>query len=665
MSSKETQKLLLAEDDRIIALAQVMNLRAAGYEVVHVPTGEEAVERALADREIALVLMDIDLGEGIGGPEAATRILAQRDLPIVFLTAHAEKEMVDRVRTITRYGYVLKNSGNFVLHGAIEMALQLFEAQQHILHRERNLLRQLTFQRLAAQVSSDLMRSADQAMDATVQSTLARVGSFFGGDRCYLVEFAADGKTLKETHEWTSPGVASVIDEQKDVAVERFAWLLDRILAGDPVQIPDVQHLPREAQREREVFTRRGVQSFLAVPLVTAERTEGYLGFHAVHTPREWADEQIEQIRVLGEIMAVALARQRVQTKLALEQLLMNVLMEHSPDSIYFKDRDSRFLRVSRSVARLARLDEPDQAIGLSDAELFPEEEAREKRAQEEEILRTGRALLGVEEKETGPDGRVRWLSTTKAPLYSESGELLGLFGISRDVTDRRADRQRLEAYARDQDVLLREIHHRVRNSMNMIGSLVAVHDDRVADENERSVLRELQSRIRGMIALYDRIDRAADFRSVSAPEYLKKLLQDLCSAFGWTWGCEIVGDFQPCTVDSRVLFPLGLIVNELVTNALKYAFPVSAEKHPDQRGLIRISLEETDGGMWVLQVRDAGVGLPPGFSPEQSGGMGLGLVQALTGQVGGTFEIGPHLPGGGGTVATVRFPLKRGASEG
>ncbi|TVR72932.1 MAG: PAS domain S-box protein [Spirochaetaceae bacterium] len=777
MGSETHRTLLLVEDQGIIALAQTGRLREAGYEVVHVFTGEEAVDRALRDQTIDLVLMDIDLGAGIGGPEAAQRILVERALPIIFLTAHAEKEMVERVRAITRYGYVLKNSGDFVLHGAIEMALQLFEAQQrtrrelakneaivraipditfvmrldgtfveaHALHpeklavppeqvpgmhlsnlyspseverqlalyrtchetgepqqleytlelggeprvfearvvpmdeehllaitrdvteereharaeqakRERLLTRKLDFQRLAAQVSSDFMRVPDDTVDEAVQRTLSRIGEFFGGDRCYLVEFSADRKTLKETYEWTSPGVDPLIMEQQEVAVERYAWLQDRILAGETMQLSDIDQLPAEAHRERETFRVRGVKSFLAVPLVRAERTEGYLGFHAVLARREWTEEQIEQMRVLGEIVAVALARQRALRSLALERLLMNALMQHSPDSVYFKDLESRFIRVSRSVARLGGLDDPEGAIGLSDADWFPEEEARVKLAQEREILRTGEAIQDLEEKETGPEGAVRWLSTTKAPIYTGTGELIGILGISRDITQRREDRMRLEAYARDQELLLREVHHRVRNSMNMISSLVAIHDDRVEDRHERSVLHDLQSRIRGMIAVYDRIDRAADFRSLSVPEYLEALLAGLSKTFGWEWGRSIVGLFDPCTVDSRVLFPLGLIVNELVTNSMKYGFPAFRGSEGDHPGVIEVSLEDAGDGEWVLRVLDNGVGLPRGLDPKESRGLGLGLVQALTEQIRGSFTISSAPSGEGGTLAVVRF---------
>ncbi|MDZ7795473.1 MAG: response regulator [Spirochaetia bacterium] len=106
-----TKKILLVEDQALIAMSETKLLKSYGYEVVTVYNGEDSITAVESDPEISLVLMDIDLGQGMDGTEAAQRILKTHDLPIVFLTSHSEKEYVDKVKSITGYGYVLKNSG--------------------------------------------------------------------------------------------------------------------------------------------------------------------------------------------------------------------------------------------------------------------------------------------------------------------------------------------------------------------------------------------------------------------------------------------------------------------------------------------------------------------------------------------------------------------------
>jgi len=124
------RKLLLVEDEAIIAMAEAHMLRDAGYGVEVAHSGEKALVLYGSDPEISLVLMDIDLGMGLSGPETAERMITARDVPVVFLTSHSERVTVDKVRNITRYGYVIKNSGNFVLLSSIEMAFELFEAHK-------------------------------------------------------------------------------------------------------------------------------------------------------------------------------------------------------------------------------------------------------------------------------------------------------------------------------------------------------------------------------------------------------------------------------------------------------------------------------------------------------------------------------------------------------
>ena len=123
-----TKKILLVEDEALIAMNEAKMLEKHGFEVATAYNGEKAIEAVDSDPEILLILMDIDLGKGMDGTETAGEILSHHDIPIIFLTSHSEKEMVDKVKGITRYGYVLKNAGEFVLLESITMAFELFNS---------------------------------------------------------------------------------------------------------------------------------------------------------------------------------------------------------------------------------------------------------------------------------------------------------------------------------------------------------------------------------------------------------------------------------------------------------------------------------------------------------------------------------------------------------
>jgi len=136
MENRENKKLLIVEDEIIMALTETTMLKRNGYEVQAVSNGEQAVEAVKNNDNFDLVLIDLNLGSGIDGAETSRRILQIRDLPIIFLTAHTGKEIVNHVKSITRYGYVLKGSGEFLLISSIEMAIELFQSRKKIENSE-------------------------------------------------------------------------------------------------------------------------------------------------------------------------------------------------------------------------------------------------------------------------------------------------------------------------------------------------------------------------------------------------------------------------------------------------------------------------------------------------------------------------------------------------
>src|SRR6056297_3331394 len=133
-----SKKLLLVEDEVLIARSESQMLKKNGYEVVVQHNGETAVEAIGSDRDISLILMDLDLGKGMDGSETARRILRNHDIPIVFFTGHSEEEYVRRVKNINGYGYVLKNSGDFVILESIRRAYALFESHSLVDHKDNN-----------------------------------------------------------------------------------------------------------------------------------------------------------------------------------------------------------------------------------------------------------------------------------------------------------------------------------------------------------------------------------------------------------------------------------------------------------------------------------------------------------------------------------------------
>src|SRR5579864_8103578 len=129
------------------------------------------------------------------------------------------------------------------------------------------------------------------------------------------------------------------------------------------------------------------------------------------------------------------------------EENLLHAFLEHIPDGVYFKDRKSRFVRISRSLAVRFGLKDPAEAIHKTDFDMFSEEHSKQAFADEQEIIRTGQPIVEKEEKETWPDGHESWVLTTKLPLRDHQGNIIGTMGISRDITERKRVERELQEY--------------------------------------------------------------------------------------------------------------------------------------------------------------------------------------------------------------------------
>ena len=192
---------------------------------------------------------------------------------------------------------------------------------------------------------------------------------------------------------------------------------------------------------------------------------------------------------------------------------------------------------------------------------------------------------------------------------------------------------EELKQTLREKDVLLKEVHHRVKNNLQVINSLLSLQAQEFPDPVLREALTESQNRIRSMAMVHEQLYSAGDLAGIDFGEYISRLaaqLMRLTNRPGITYHVDT--DHVSISIDVAV--PCGLIVNELISNALKHAF------HGRGKGTIQIALRRVDGETAELAVSDDGVGLPPAVDLETAETMGLTLVTSLTRQVHGTLAV-------------------------
>ncbi len=221
------------------------------------------------------------------------------------------------------------------------------------------------------------------------------------------------------------------------------------------------------------------------------------------------------------------------------------------------------------------------------------------------------------------------------------------LLVIARDVTDRHRAELQLRTSLREKEALLREVHHRVKNNLQVISSLLHMQAAESTDPHTQMVFQESQTRVRSMALVHERLYQSGDFSGINFRDYLPAVGKDLLFSYGRTdIALTIDADDIHLAIDSAI--PCGLIVSELISNALKHAFPGG------RRGTITVSLHTCGSAMVRLVVRDDGIGFPPDRDLEDIRSMGITLVLGLAHQLDGTVTLDRGI----GTGFIMEFPL-------
>lgn len=257
-----------------------------------------------------------------------------------------------------------------------------------------------------------------------------------------------------------------------------------------------------------------------------------------------------------------------------------------------------------------------------------------------------GQAGDATEYQITVPDRQdSRWAVHTCSPLRDSNGRIIGVIASIIDITARKQAHLALEATVREKEALFKEVHHRVKNNLQVINSLLRLESGRSARADTRSVLIEMQGRIRSMAILHESLYRSKSLAAIELGSYLGELATQACRAMANTAGeINLKMEMATVTVGIDQALPCGLIVNELISNSFKHGFPHGAS------GTIFMELATLDGGSRVrLCISDTGVGLPSDFQIEQCDSLGLHLVADLTEQLDGQLELAT---GSGGRIS-------------
>jgi PAS domain S-box-containing protein len=372
-----------------------------------------------------------------------------------------------------------------------------------------------------------------------------------------------------------------------------------------------------------------------------------------------------------------SVSRQNAHLQMTEHQYLN--LIQAIPDIVYMLDGQGRFMYLNDAISSIGY--DPSKLLGKHFSEIIhPSDLPRVSRV---EVLGQLRGMV------TGPAGAPKLFDERRAgermtknleirlrimngPLdytlasvnsYGEvscagyklpefEGLALGTVGIIRDITARKEHERQIEEALAAKEVLLKEIHHRVKNNLQVVSSLLGLQEPAIADEGARRVFVECQTQIQSMSMVHEMLYKSGEFEGVVMQRYFERLLDYLSSVYeGGPRGLSSFAEAGRAVLDLEIAIPAGLIANELVSNCYKHAFPGRGA------GRVTVSMAAYEDD-WLLAVADDGVGFAATKDPAKDRGIGTELVHALAAQLKGSVSLSDSPEG---AVVKVRFPRAPG----
>lgn len=511
-----------------------------------------------------------------------------------------------------------------------------FTKEKHRADIERTRLRLLQFA-----AGHTLEQFLQAALDEAELLTGSQIGFF------HFVEPDQQNLVLQMWSSNTINNICTIDGRGQHYPIAQAGVWVDCVAERKPVIHNDYAALPH---RKGLPAGHAPVIRELVVPVLAGERIEAIMGVG--NKPGLYTSDDVGVVSSLADLAWEIARRKQIEEQLARSEERFRLLAQVAPVGIFMLDRHGSITYVNRRWCELTGIPCECALNQLWSEHVFGEDLPRLEHVALSMLASAGEQ--GFEYRCQHPDGKLVWLFGAAIRLDAVKGRESGFIGAIYDISARKEAEAGLQGMVAEKEALLRELYHRTKNNLQVVVSMIELQADSLEDPAVCSMLQELENKIQSMALVHKKLYQSKNLTQVDLEDYLYELAGLIAESFDITTDrVEMLFELAAVQAPVDLAIPCGLIINELLTNAYKYAFPNG------RSGEIRLSLSQPAPGELCLRVADNGVGLPPGFDPRQNhASLGLQTVIALgEHQLGGKVTFGSQ----DGFFCQVLVPIKGG----
>ncbi|HEX3034854.1 MAG TPA: PAS domain S-box protein [Thermodesulfobacteriota bacterium] len=419
-----------------------------------------------------------------------------------------------------------------------------------------------------------------------------------------------------------------------------FTW--KTIIEGKPIYCPDVDKDTVIGPAGKEA----GIKSYLCMPVRYEGKTVGGLSVSSFEK-NAFDEEELQLLGTVARQIEIAINNAGQAEALRESEERYRALYEDNPSMYLTIDAEGKILSINRFGAEQLGFT-PKELIGQSVLNIFYPHDREGVQKQLDECIKNIGEIVNREFRKVRKDESVFWVRESARAVRDTDGRTVVLI-VCEEITKRKQAEEQIKSSLKEKEVLLKEVQHRVKNNLQVISSLIDLQTERLKDKRVINMFRETQSRVRSMALIHEQLYHSKNLAKVDFAEYVKNLGEYLFQSYGVKSGeVELKVNVDSVLMDVATAIPCGLIINELVSNSLKYAFPkfglYGGSGKP--KGEIRIKLNSgysknnSKRHLYSLIVGDNGVGLPKDLDFRNTESLGLQLVNTLTNQLNGTMRL-------------------------